>query len=111
MASTNSSTRRSTTDKPTVNLNLDAIEREEIPEPYRFSLAGKVWTGVDPLEIDWKVLADLDVNNLRGVMRTLLADKYDDFVKINLPAWKVNRLAQDLIDHYGLMNLGEGNAS
>lgn len=111
MPATNSRTRNTNSDKPTVNLNLDAVERDNAPEPYKFTLGGKVWIAVDPLDIDWRDLADLNVNDLRQVMKTMLPDRFDEFNKIKLPAWKVNRLAQDIIDHYGLMNLGEDNAS
>jgi hypothetical protein len=101
-------------DKPApVSLNLDSLEREtdEVKEPYSFVLDGRTWTALNPNDADWQDLADLDIRDLRAVLRLFLGDDYADFEKVRLPGWKVNKLSEAIVQHYGLANLGEAPAS
>lgn len=98
-------------DRPNIGLNLDTLEREEHPEPFQFTLAGRRWFGYDPEDADWRDMLGLSWTDLDRVVKLVLADQYEEFAKIGLPLWKLQRLVEAIRAHFSGMPLPEGNAS
>lgn len=100
-------------DHPEVHFNLDTLERENEREPYAFVLGGRRWTTLDPQEMDWQDLAALDVRDFGDNFRVLLgAEAYAEFRQVkHVPQWKIERLNDAVMKHYGLINPGEADGS
>ncbi|WGW12755.1 hypothetical protein LWF01_02990 [Saxibacter everestensis] len=88
-------------DKPKVNLNLDTLERENTPAPFAFVLKGKRYVTVDPMELGISTAAKaMGDEGLELQLKCLLGDQYDEFWALDLPTWKVLKLAEDAGAHY-----------
>lgn len=101
-------------DKPTINLNLDTLDREDAKEPFRFVLGGKQWIARDMYETDWQELVAVNADNPEQILKVFLGDKFNEFrAKRGVPMWKIDKLADAIRDHYGITDLsvGEGDAS
>jgi len=94
-----------------INLNLDTLEREQTYEPFTISIQGRALVLVDPKEIDWKDLLDIEqpVQFLGHVFSS--DDDKAFFKKQNFPGWKLDAIIEQYTRHYGLSNSGGGVAS
>lgn len=99
------------------NLDLDALERETVPDPYTVTWQGKTWTLRDPQEMPYQEIRQ--VNELAATGRwvevisyLLPADVRDEFfAAAPLPLWKAQRMAEGHRAHYALTSVGEADAS
>lgn len=87
-------------DKPAVNLNLDALEREDAPEPFAFVLGGERFVCADPMELDYRAFRDM--GDPEGQFKLLLGAKFESFKAHKLVLWKQQRLVSTALEHYGL---------
>lgn len=99
-----------TTDKsaPKVNLSLDDLEKENPKEPYRTSLRGRVIELADPQDIDWLELMDIEDDPARFIVLCMSDDDARFFMDEPVPSWKINKLMDAFMQHYGLGARGKG---
>jgi hypothetical protein len=100
-------------DKPApVSLNLDTLEREGgTPEPFVVVLAGERLLLSDPAEVDWQKLMAA-IRDPHVFFRLIIPpDDHKTFFDATLPGWKMNKLMQSYMEHYGLPSPGEAVAS
>ncbi len=96
---------------PATTLNLDTLEREgAAPEPFSFLHNGRRYTLLDPKEIDWQDLISALSNPFVFFSVTLPGADQAVFLESKMPAWKLNKLIDRYIEHYGLPSLGEAGA-
>lgn len=104
-------------DTPSVDLNLDKLEREGAPRPFSFVLGGKHVTAQDPMEMDWKDAAKVEAafgsGDYESALQIILGDEFEKVSDERLPGWKLNRLITSVMEHYGqtLGDPGESPAS
>ena len=109
-------TEMSNTQRPKVKtpapFDLDALEREDTPAPYRFTLGGREYVvATDPQEVEWQKLAAVGDDAIE-LMRLLLDEKdFEEFNKQKMPIWKLRRLVGRVMLHYGMGTVGEALAS
>ena len=95
---------------PKVDLDLDALEREDgTAKPFRFTLGGYQFLLSDPKEVDWQDLLSAMQNPVMFFQFTLPPDDHRRFFGSKLPAWKMNRLIKEYQEHYGLPSVGEAS--
>lgn len=100
-------------DKPApVALNLDTLEREGgAREPFVVVLASKRLLLSDPQEIDWQKLLTA-LRDPHVFFRLIVPpDDHELFFGAEMPGWKMNKLMEAYMAHYGLPSPGEANAS
>lgn len=88
---------------PGIVLDLDIEERdpEDVKPPFIVNVEGRTITFADPSEIDWKLLAGIEVPaDLFAV--ALQKDDRKHLRTVNLPGWKFNRLMEAYYSHYDL---------
>lgn len=91
-------------DKPTIQLNLDTMERPagQKKEEFSFVCAGKRMVMKDPEEIDWQDLVSV-ADNTSGLFRFALErEDYRLFMQQRMPMWKLNALGDAYNAHYEL---------
>lgn len=92
------------TDLPqNVDLDLDAAERprESVKEPFTVRLGGKVISMTDPEELDWQDL--LEIEDPTDFLRFCVSDEDRAHIrKQKLEGWKLGRLMEAYMSHYGL---------
>jgi len=93
------------------DLNLDDLERDsaEVRGPFRVTISGAVFDFPDPAEVDWKTLLAA-LSDVRSFFNCLPKGQREKFVALEIPLWKMERLAQGYKDHFGLMSSGEASA-
>lgn len=92
-------------------MDLDALEREGgSPEPFSFRHNSRRYTLLDPKEIDWQDLISALSNPYVFFSVTLAEGDQPTFMGTKMPAWKLNKLIDAYIEHYGLPSLGEAGA-
>lgn len=94
--------------------DLDVLERNGAPKPYKARIGGKVYTFSDPNEQDWQQNEALMGQGTEANLRAVLGDEqYEEFAKNKLPVWKLNELNTRVNLHYAkyVGSLGEGSAS
>ncbi len=91
-------------------LDLDALERDETAEPFVFTVAGQTFSLVHPGDIDWHYTEALESGSPAVLLQAILGDQYEDFAKVEVPAWKLNKLLEAWGKHNGV-DLGESVAS
>lgn len=110
-----SNTQKATGTGPKRNkpFDLDALDREDRPEPFVAVIGGEEYTFGDPAEMEWDELFDLHQNqDERGMAKALLGDQYPAFQKNKLPVWKYRTLIAAWDEHYGFSKMmGEAPAS
>jgi hypothetical protein len=84
-------------------IDLDKLEREgTVKDPFDFVHNGRRYLMSDPVEIDWQDLL-VALNNPVMFFRLVLpADDRNAFFSDKLPSWKMQKLTQAYLDHYGL---------
>lgn len=87
--------------EPGVILDLDTIERpaDQVKDPFRVRVGGKVVTFKDPNEIGWQELADIQGPNDLVYVSLERGDR-EHLFDAELPAWKFNELMKSYYDYY-----------
>lgn len=94
-----------------VSLDLDVLEREgDIPGAFTFQFDGKSYQMLDPQEIDWQDLLAGMRNPALFVRFAMKLDDQADFFSKRVAAWKMNKLMESYVQHYGLPDLGNASA-
>jgi hypothetical protein len=88
-----------------IDLNLDTVEREKSYSPFRVNVGGRVVTMTDPSEFDWKDLANID-QPVQFFKYACDADTRRYLLQQNIPGWKVGKLIEAYMAHYGLEDKG-----
>lgn len=83
-------------------LDLDKMEREGAAAPFDFVLGGKRYLMSDPQEVDWQDLMAAMSSPAMFFRLVLPAEDRAQFFEARCPTWKMNRLMQAYLDHYGL---------
>lgn len=91
-------------------LDLDTLEREGAVEPFTFTLNGRVFTMKPRDEIAWQNLLLAQRNPLLFVRFTMSKEDHDAFMEHELEMWKMDRLMQEYLKHFGI-DPGEFNGS
>ena len=99
-----------------VNLNLDTLEREAAPEPFFVVVGGKRYTFQDPEECDYRDLLEsqeeyANGNPRRAIELAIREEDREAFFANRLPGWKLRTLFELYSEHFGLLGLGEADAS
>jgi hypothetical protein len=91
--------------------DLDALERDDTAEPFRFTVAGQTFVFSAPGDVDWRFTEALERGSAVALVEALLGEEeYAAFHEIPLPAWKLNKLVEEWGRHNGV-ELGESAAS
>lgn len=103
-------TTKTSTDKPSVDLNLDVYEAAEERKPFAVVLGGKrfVFTHMDDLEA-WDVVNAFlggEVEATVSVIEQALGDDYEEFRSKPLKKGKFDHLVKSYMAHCGV-NAGE----
>lgn len=94
-----------------VAMDLDALEREgEIPGPFTFQHGGKTFQMLDPQDIDWQDLLAALRNPALFIRFAMPLTDQKDFFGQRLAAWKMNKLMEAYVAHFGLPDLGNASA-
>jgi hypothetical protein len=97
---------------PPVALNLDTLEREGgTREPFVIVLGGERLLLSDPAEVDWQKLLTALRDPYVFFRLVIPPDDAETFFGTAMPGWKMNKLMQAYMAHYGLPSPGEANAS
>ncbi len=86
-----------------VTFDLDAVKRpkEDVKEPFTTRIEGRVITMLDPEEIDWQDLASITAPT--DFMRFALSREDRTFLfDLHMEGWKLGRLMEAYMNHYGL---------
>jgi len=86
-------------------IDLDKLEREGAREPFDFVLKGRRYLMADPKEVDWQDLVTAMSNPVMFFRLVMPADDRDEFFRAELPSWKMDKLLEAYLDHYGLPNV------
>lgn len=98
-------TRNNTTTK--VTLDLDALDRENAPEPFSIRHGDRVYTFTDAMEIDWQKLM-LALQNPHQFFRLTLSEAdAKAFFAAPLPTYKMRALMNRYREHHGMTDPGE----
>ncbi len=96
---------------PPAALDLDTLEREGgSPTPFVFVLDGKRYLMSDPREVDWQDLVSALTNPFIFFKLMLPPDDQTTFFTAKIPSWKLNKLIDSYVAHYGLPTSGESPA-
>ena len=90
-----------------VSLDLDALEREGVPEQFSIRLGGRVYAFTDALDLDWQDLMVALQNPRRFFALTLSEGDRKAFLATKLSSWKLRRLMDDYRVHHGMVEPGE----
>lgn len=81
--------------------DLDAEERDDVKEPFVANIGGRAITMTDPEDIDWQDL--LDIENPVAFLRFCVSDDDRDHIfEQSMPGWKLGRLMDAYMKHYGV---------
>ena len=83
-----------------VDLNLDELEREALP-PFSFVVDGQRVEMLDPHEIDFKDLMEIDAP-AKFLTYALSDEAKELLLKTKVPGWKFNKVIEAYLKHYGL---------
>lgn len=91
--------------------DLDALEREGTKDSFVVKVGGKSVTFRDPQDLDWQDVSELNADNPVDFVHAVVAkDDADHFFSCEVPAWKLNKLFEAYLDHYGITQPGEAPA-
>lgn len=91
--------------KNKVVLDLDTLEREgAILEPFVINVKGRALTLLDVQELDWQDLAAIARSKDPHLffVKAIDSDDYEHFIAAKIPSWKMERLMQTYLDHFGI---------
>lgn len=98
-------------DKPApVSLNLDTLEREGSVEAFSVVLGGRPYNFLDPQDIDWQQLMQAMLDPMLFFRLCLSEKDSKAFLAQHLPAWKMTRLMDEYMRHFGLPSAPEADA-
>lgn len=95
-----------------INLDLDTLEKEkdEVKEPFVFVVDGREITMVDAADIDWQDLMQIE-NPVQFFRFAISKEDREFLVEQKLPGWKIGKLTEAYMKHYGLGEPKNGRAS
>lgn len=88
-------------DQDLIALNLDEYEREKTYTDFRFVYRERVMVMTDPADMDWQFLEELDRDS-SIIIEAMTEEDRTFFLKQKTPAWKMQKLALDYQNHYGV---------
>lgn len=89
-------------------LDLDNLEREGgVASVFDFIHNGRRWILSDPQEVDWQKLILAMSNPVRFLQMVLPPEDHNSFFSTPLPTWKMNKLMDAYLQHYGLPGVGD----
>jgi hypothetical protein len=88
-----------------IDLNLDVIERDKSYTPFRVNVGGRVIEMTDPSEFDWKDLSDIE-QPVQFFKYACDPDTRAYLLGQKIPGWKLGKLIEAYMAHYGLENKG-----
>lgn len=99
--------------KNTVSFDVDALEREDTPEPFTTKLGGRKFQLVDPAACSWEDLAIITSQPASFLAAAVGEKDREAFIEAlgKLPTWKVNALSGAYREHFALTDSGEAGAS
>lgn len=92
-------------DPSSVALDLDALEREGSVAPLDALIGGRVYVFSDPQSVDWQDLITAFGNPVTFFRLVLAKEDHAEFFGTPLPVWKMNKLMDTYMEHYGLPSL------
>lgn len=92
-------------DPASVALDLDSLEREDCPPPFDSLIGGRVYTFKDPQDVDWQDLLASMSNPVMFIRKVLPPEDHVAFFTTPLPNWKMSRLMEKYMEHFGLPSL------
>lgn len=107
-----------------VKLNLDELDYESVDAeaakraPFTFQLGGREITMIDPSTLDWRDL--MEIENPVYFLKYALSEEVPEGQTVSdkehvkaqaMPGWKLGKLIEGYIKHYGLDKQGNGVAS
>jgi hypothetical protein len=96
---------------PKVSIDLDALEAEESFDPFVIHVGGKRFELKNPNEIDYIILEYAQQSPQNFLHAAVGDDAFPEFRKIEIPQWKVAKLLDKYLKHFGLpTNPGEVSA-
>lgn len=87
-------------DNQKINLNLDTLNLAR-HEPYRFALAGHVYTFTDPSDLDWQLVENLTTLDALAE-HCMSAEDREKFYTTPLASKLLNALFDDVQRHFEL---------
>jgi hypothetical protein len=96
--------------EPAEVFDLDALERDTTPVPFRFTAGGQTFDLAGPSDLDWHALPTFQEGRVDQVLPHLLGDQFDAFDQLDIPGWKLDQLLTAWGRHNGI-DLGESQAS
>lgn len=84
--------------------DLDALEREDGVEPFVAQINGKPITMADPKDIDWQDLVTVNTDDAVQLFEAAITneDELEHFYASSVPAWKLDKLVEAYLTHYGM---------
>lgn len=103
MATSRSTTPRSTAQNAKPDLDLDAYEVDET-RPFRVKVGGKLVRFHSVMDLDWQVVADFDPGRARAAIDQIIFEEdKDHFYSQKITAQKINHLFDLYLDHFGIV--------
>ena len=102
------------TDKPgKVDLNLDTLDLEAAAPPFTFVAGGQRFVVENIEERDWQDLLDFDAADPKATMALMLGEEqFQKFSQVRgVSMRKLKPLLTRIQEHFGLGDVGEGDAS
>jgi hypothetical protein len=82
--------------------DLDALERDDTPEPFAFTIGGRIFYLAAPSDVDWHGQTAFNGGDPTEVMPLLLGDQFADFDQFAIPGWKLDKLIVAWGRHNGI---------
>ena len=84
-----------------ITFDLDSEEKDDVKEPFVAQVGGRPLTFADPEDLDWQDL--LDIEQPTDFIRYTLSDEdRQHLFSQALPGWKLGKLMETYMKHYGL---------
>jgi hypothetical protein len=90
-----------------VSLDLDDLEREGAEGPFVLKLGGRTWEFRDLRDLDYREVAEITRDPIAFVRLTLPRDDVQKFFELQIPLWKLNKLEDAYLKHFGMPSPGE----
>lgn len=103
-------------DREKIDFNLETVEREKTYTPFKAFIPatdgteGRTITMVDPADLDWQDL--LDVDQPQKFLRYCITDEDKDWLlEQKIKGWQFAKLIEAYQKHYGIGSPGNGAGS
>lgn len=98
-------------DSPDISINLDTLERETPPaKPFSAVVKGTRYVFRDVNDIDWKVIVMAEQNPMLFVSSAVEDKQRDEFIALDIPSWKMQKLITMYREHFGIPTSPESAA-